>query len=125
MKIFLIISGLSGAMAVLMGASGAHMFHGTPGDYATIVFEKAVRYQMYHALALLGVAVTSVISPESIWVKISGVFFIIGTVLFSGSLYIIALTSTPMGLVTPAGGISFVFGWIFIAVYGFTAKLEN
>lgn len=116
MRIFLVIGAIAAGVSVLMGAAGAHMLPGEPDSYVKIVFEKAVRYQMYHSLALVFSAFLINKFPGSRLMVVSAVFFVLGIVLFSGSLYMIALASMPMGLITPAGGISFVLGWFTMAL---------
>jgi len=110
-----VISGVFGAafafLAVALGAFGAHGLEGrvSPNDLA--VFETGARYQMYHALALLLLALLSPGLPEKL-VRISGLAFILGILLFSGSLYLLVLTGVRgLGAVTPFGGVSFLVGW--------------
>jgi len=107
---------ISAAIAVAAGAFGAHALRArlTPDSLAT--FETAARYQMYHALALLAVAwiMSRWPGPLAVW---SGRFFVIGTILFSGSLYLIALTGVrKVGFITPFGGVAFLAGWICLAL---------
>lgn len=110
-----VISGVFGAafafLAVALGAFGAHGLEGrvSPNDLA--IFETGARYQMYHALALLLLALLSPGLPEKL-VRISGLAFILGILLFSGSLYLLVLTGVRgLGAVTPFGGVSFLVGW--------------
>mgnify|MGYP001128182833 FL=1 len=110
-----VISGVFGAafafLAVALGAFGAHGLEGrvSPNDLA--VFETGARYQMYHALALLLLALLSPGLPEKL-ARISGLAFILGILLFSGSLYLLVLTGVRgLGAVTPFGGVSFLVGW--------------
>lgn len=112
---FAMAGAASAFLAVLAGAFGAHALraHVSPDQLA--VFETGARYQMYHALALLGVAWLAErrASPCTGW---AGWLFIMGTVLFSGSLYLIALTGQRgWGIVTPFGGAAFLAGWICLA----------
>lgn len=80
------------------------------------VFETAARYQMYHALGLLVVAIAAARWPGSL-VRVSGWSFVAGTVLFSGSLYGLALTGVRwLGAVTPLGGLCFLVGWLCLAL---------
>lgn len=80
------------------------------------VFETGARYQMYHAIALLGVAWVASRWPGSLSTA-SGWFFVAGTVLFSGSLYAMALTGVRvLGAITPIGGICFIAGWVCLAI---------
>ncbi len=100
-----------GFLAVAVGAFGAHALRGILEANGRIeTFELATRYQFYHALALLAVALLSDKYPRVLY---SGWFFLAGMVLFSGSLYILSLSGvTYWGAVTPLGGISFLAGWM-------------
>ncbi|HEX9886851.1 MAG TPA: DUF423 domain-containing protein [Longimicrobiales bacterium] len=100
---------------VALGAFGAHALQGrlTPADAAT--YETAVRYQMYHALALLFVAWAATRWPGAA-LAVAGWSFVVGTVVFSGSLYLVVLAGTRwMGAVTPLGGVAFLVGWVALA----------
>jgi len=115
-RLFFSLGAISAVLAVGAGAFGAHALRPrlTPGDLA--VFETAARYQMYHALGLLGVAWATVRWPGSFPV-IAGWLFLAGTVLFSGSLYALALSGVRwLGAITPLGGLAFLGGWIFLAL---------
>ena len=114
-KIFVILGGISGFFAVAAGAFGAHALkQRLPADMLS-VFETGARYQMYHALALLAVAWAATHFPGSS-IQLAGWCFVIGTVLFSGSLYLLAFTDTRIiGAVTPLGGLAFLLGWLALA----------
>jgi uncharacterized membrane protein YgdD (TMEM256/DUF423 family) len=121
-RIFFGLGAVSGFISVAAGAFGAHALRGrlTP-DYLGI-FETAARYQMYHALALLAVAwvATRDTGSTAQW---AGWLFVIGTLLFSGSLYGLALTGIRwLGAITPLGGMAFLAGWICLAVGAFRAR---
>ncbi|MCB9532162.1 MAG: DUF423 domain-containing protein [Myxococcales bacterium] len=108
------IAGLLGAAAVIAGAFGAHALrdHVTPARLAS--WETAVRYQMYHAVALLVLA-SGRRAPRS---GVAGLWML-GTLLFSGSLYLLVATDTPsLGAVTPFGGVALIAGWLVVAVDG-------
>jgi uncharacterized membrane protein YgdD (TMEM256/DUF423 family) len=108
----------SAGTAVMIGAFGAHALRSTiPADMLA-VFETGVRYQMYHAIALLATSWSATqwgrSQPRS--VAASGWCFGLGTVLFSGSLYVLSITGAGwMGAVTPIGGVLFIAGWITLA----------
>jgi uncharacterized membrane protein YgdD (TMEM256/DUF423 family) len=94
-KTFLLVGALSGAVSVLLGAFGAHALRERLTPPLLDTFETGVRYEIYHA----------------------GWAFVIGTLLFSGSLYLLALTGARwLGAVTPFGGIGFIAGWVLLAV---------
>jgi uncharacterized membrane protein YgdD (TMEM256/DUF423 family) len=104
-----------GATAVVLGAFGAHALRGHLDESALATWHTAVEYQFWHTLALLAVA-GNANSPARAW-RYSGVAFAIGIVLFSGSLYALALGAPHgIGLITPCGGAALIIGWIFLGV---------
>jgi len=113
------LGGVFGFLAVAAGAFGAHGLRGRLGPDLLSVFETAARYQMYHALALLAVAVLLERRPAGAGpLRAAGWCFVAGIVLFSGSLYALALTGAGWwGAVTPLGGVAFLAGWLSLA-YG-------
>ncbi|HEX8070674.1 MAG TPA: DUF423 domain-containing protein [Pyrinomonadaceae bacterium] len=114
-RIFFIIGAVSAFVAVAAGAFGAHGLKGRLDTELLSTFEVGVRYQMYHALALLGVAWAQTRWPGSL-VTTSGWLFVAGTVLFSGSLYLLSLTGVRwLGAITPFGGLAFLAGWLCLA----------
>jgi uncharacterized membrane protein YgdD (TMEM256/DUF423 family) len=114
-RIFLILAALSGFLAVAFGAFGAHGLRERLAPDMLAVFEVAVRYQMYHALALVGVALALARWPSSA-LQAAGWCFVAGTIIFSGSLYVLTLTGMRwLGAVTPIGGVAFLAGWGLLA----------
>ena len=119
-RTFLLAGALAGFLGVGLGAFGAHALRARISPEMLAVFETAVRYQMYHALAL--VLTSLVTSPgaarTSAWlVTTAGWSFIVGIVLFSGSLYALAVTGvTLLGAITPVGGLAFLAGWACLAL---------
>lgn len=114
-RTFALIGGLLGFVAVAAGAFGAHALRGrlTPDDLAT--FETAARYQMFHALALLAAAWAAGRWPGTA-ASAAGWLFLAGTVVFSGSLYLLVLTGQRwLGAVTPLGGLTLLAGWLALA----------
>ena len=119
-KRFLLTGAALGALAVVLGAFGAHELKKiVPPDTVT-TFQTGVLYQMYHAIALLAVAIIFERYPNKL-IKWSGTCFIAGIILFSGSLYIItALKATEtvglngIGIITPFGGLFFIAGWLLL-----------
>lgn len=117
METLFFIGALSGGLAVTLGAFGAHALKAKLPLQRLETFETAVRYQMYHALALLLTAVASIHWPESDYPLLAGWLFVLGTFLFSGSLYLLTLSSRRQwGAVTPLGGVAFLAGWICLAI---------
>ncbi len=122
-NLWLIIGAFNGAFAVLAGAYGEHIIDaGWPDSALLITFQKAVRYQMYHAFALVIVALLAR-TIELKMVDISGWLFLIGIILFSGSLYIIVFTGMQwIEFLTPIGGFAFTFGWLGLMYVGFKSN---
>ena len=115
-RTFLLIGTLAGFLAVTLGAFGAHALRERLSSEMLAVFETGVRYQMYHALALL--LVSAMMPRMGGWLVVSGgCLFTAGIVLFSGSLYVLALTGiTIFGAITPIGGLAFLAGWACLAI---------
>jgi uncharacterized membrane protein YgdD (TMEM256/DUF423 family) len=112
-----IAGALSGFLAVLLGAFGAHALRSRLDAGALAVFETAVRYQMLHALALLFVGWVGRRRPRRGPLHLAGWLFLVGTALFSGSLYALALTGVRgFGAVTPLGGLALLAAWLALAV---------
>lgn len=115
-RLFFGVGALSALISVAAGAFGAHALRARLTPELLAVFETAARYQMYHALGLLAVAWATTRWPGALPVW-AGWLFVAGTVLFSGSLYILALTGTPWwGAVTPLGGVAFLAGWLCLVL---------
>jgi len=118
-KLFITLASLSGMLAVMLGAFGAHALRGKLDDYAQGVFETAVQYQFYHSLALLAVGVLAISQPQTVMLKSSGWLFFIGILIFSGSLYTLSFTGLRwLGAITPLGGLAFIAGWACLAATG-------
>ena len=116
---FLRFSGISGAIAVGFGALGAHFLKEHLSDKMMAAFETGVRYQMYHTLALIAIALLHEKFKERS-IRRAGRLFMAGIILFSGSLYLMAFASlggaqdmSLIGAMTPLGGICFIIGWLF------------
>ena len=121
-RLFIIIGSAMAGLAVAAGAFGAHALKDLVSPERLDVFDTAVRYQMMHALALLLVAALAV-DKESGLLRYAGVCFVLGTVLFSGSLYALVLSGvTGFGAVTPLGGVSFLAGWGLIVGWGISRR---
>ena len=115
-RLFFSLGAWSALLSVGAGAFGAHALRGRLSPEYLAVFETAARYQMYHALGLLAVAWAVSRWPGGM-AQWAGWLFVLGTVLFSGSLYALALTGTRwLGAVTPLGGVAFLLGWLCLAL---------
>jgi uncharacterized membrane protein YgdD (TMEM256/DUF423 family) len=117
-KSFLTLGALFGALAIVLGAFGAHGLKKMVSADAIAVFQTGVQYQMYHAMALL---ITGILHErlQSRWIKWAGYLFCIGILFFSGSLYVIGLMNASqntvpvlIGILTPVGGLFFIVGWL-------------
>jgi uncharacterized membrane protein YgdD (TMEM256/DUF423 family) len=116
MRIWLFIAAVNGGLAVLCGAFAAHGLSGRLSPDALGIFETGARYHMYHALAM-GLAALLPGEPGVRRARTAAALFLAGIVLFSGSLYLLALTGARvLGFVTPLGGLAFVAGWLFLAL---------
>ena len=115
-KTFLLVGAVAGFLAVALGAFGAHGLRSRLSPDMLAVFETAVRYHMYHALAILLVAL--MLGRFDGWMfRAAGWAFAVGVVLFSGSLYLLAVTGvTILGAITPIGGVAFLAGWLLLII---------
>ena len=114
-RIFFSLGSLSAGLALAFGAFGAHALKGRLTPQLLAVFETAVRYHLAHALALLAVAWACTRWPGAA-VRASGYLFIAGTLLFSGSLYLLSLTGVSwLGAITPLGGLVWLAAWACLA----------
>jgi uncharacterized membrane protein YgdD (TMEM256/DUF423 family) len=115
---FLLIGAVLGFLGVAFGAFGAHALKKRLSVEMLTVFETGVRYQMYHALAALVVAAAIGHIGNAPLLIAAGWFFAAGVLLFSGSLYALALTNTRiLGAITPLGGLLFLIGWALLGVF--------
>ncbi len=119
---FVIVGAASGFIAVAAGAFGAHALKARLSPEMLAVFETGARYQMFHALALLAVAWVAAHWPSRA-ASASGWCFVGGTALFSGSLYLLALTGARgLGAITPFGGVLFLAGWLLLGVAAWRSR---
>ncbi len=122
-KNYLVAAAIFGGLAVALGAFGAHGLENITSDEKVLHgFQTGVQYQMYHALALLSVAILFDKLPAK-WMKWAGICFIAGIILFSGSLYLLTFFKLQestgvkfVGPVMPLGGLLFIAGWLCILV---------
>jgi uncharacterized membrane protein YgdD (TMEM256/DUF423 family) len=114
-RTFFAIGAISAFLGVAAGAFGAHGLKSRLDSEMLAIFETGVRYQMYHAFALIVVAWAIERWPGHLMAT-SGWLFIAGTLLFSGSLYLLSLTGQRwLGAITPLGGLAFLAGWLCLA----------
>ncbi|QSJ14733.1 DUF423 domain-containing protein [Nostoc sp. UHCC 0702] len=123
-QIFLSVAAILGGLSVATGAFASHALREKISERSLEIFETGARYQMYHALALLLVAllISRTQSPQPTLIA-SGWLFIIGIALFSGSLYALSLTGIKsLGAITPLGGAAFLAGWGALAFSAWSLK---
>ena len=114
-RLFVGLGSVCAFLGVGVGAFAAHALKSRLASDVLVLFEVGVRYQMYHALALLAVGFAYSRWPRQL-LAVSGWLFVAGTLLFSGSLYALALTGTRwLGAITPLGGLAFLAGWLCFA----------
>lgn len=107
-------------LGVAAGAFGAHALKQRLDDYSLGIWNTAVQYQMYHALAMLALAALAYVGGVGLSARVAGWCFGLGILVFSGSLYTLALSGVRwLGAITPIGGMLFLIGWIALAVAGF------
>ncbi|AUS85270.1 DUF423 domain-containing protein [Lysinibacillus sp. YS11] len=117
MKRFIVTGALHGLLAVAFGAFGAHALKEILDEYSQGIWETAVQYQMFHATGLLiiGLLMSSKLLGEVKQLNLAGIFFNLGIVFFSGSLYVLAISGIKvLGAITPIGGVLFLAGWLLI-----------
>ncbi len=123
MNKYLLLAALFGLLAVIIGAFGAHTLEKSLTVNALARYHTGVEYQFYHVFALLGVGILTQQAPPSRLLQIAGTAFAMGIVLFSGSLYLYALTGiTKFGMITPIGGLSFIIAWFCLLIYAIKTK---
>ena len=112
---FIVVGAISGCAVVLLGAFGAHGLKDILDAYGKSIFEKAVLYQMFHTLSILIIGLLEKVMPGA-QLQIVGWTFLIGMIIFCGSLYLLAITGMKsLGMITPIGGVLFIIGWVMLA----------
>jgi uncharacterized membrane protein YgdD (TMEM256/DUF423 family) len=119
---FFLAASVLGFFSIALGAFATHALKNVISASGLVVFELAVRYQMYHALALLGVALVPP-ANQSRWLTWAGWLWVGGTLIFSVSLYLLAITGwTTLGAITPVGGMLLLAGWLCLIVSAFKGQ---
>ena len=117
MKIFVVLGSLSALLGVGLGAFGAHGLKAKVTPEMLAVWQTGVLYHLVHALSLLLIGILCHLMPEAATARNAGWAILFGTVLFSGSLYLLVLTGIkPLGMITPFGGIAFLLGWLLLGI---------
>ncbi len=116
-RLFLILGAANAALAVLLGAFGAHSLKTHLSADMMAVYQTGLQYHLFHALGLLAVGLAAKQMGDSAWLRWSGWLMLAGIVIFSGSLYILSTTGWKwLGAVTPLGGLSFISAWVLFTV---------
>ena len=114
----LIVAGINGFLAVALGAFGAHALKNKLSDDLRAVYQTGNQYHFYHSLSLMLIGTISTQTPENSILAWAGVMTCLGILLFSGSLYVLAVTGIrKLGAITPIGGLCFLAGWALL-IYG-------
>lgn len=114
-KFFLVLGGINAALAVILGAFGAHGLKNKISAELLEIFQTGVQYHFYHALGLLVVGFLAFHYPGSSYLRWSGWLMLSGIIIFSGSLYILSIGGVRwMGAITPVGGVAFILSWILL-----------
>ena len=119
MPFFIIAGAINAAIAVGFGAFGAHALKDRLSEHYLAVWETAVQYQMFHAIALLAIGIlsSSALFGPSTQLSWAGYLILAGIVIFSGSLYVLSLSGIGvLGAITPIGGVAFIAGWIMLII---------
>lgn len=115
-NLFLVLAGVNGFIAVSLGAFAAHGLKNMLGADLLATFQTGVQYHMYHSVALLTVGILVLQFPAQTGLRIAGYLFLAGILIFSGSLYVLALSGIRwLGAITPIGGVAFLGGWAMLA----------
>lgn len=116
-KLFLIIGSIAMALAVMLGAFGAHGLKKMLSEEMITIFETGVTYHFYHAIGLLMVGMIARYLPNSALLSWSGWLMVAGIIIFSGSLYLLSVSGARwLGAVTPVGGLCFIASWLLFAI---------
>jgi uncharacterized membrane protein YgdD (TMEM256/DUF423 family) len=116
-RLFLLLGSINMALAVIIGAFGAHALKARLDETLTKVYHTGVEYHFYHALGLILIGIIAMNIPANIWLKSSGWMMFAGIILFSGSLYILSVFNLRwLGMVTPFGGMLFILAWLSLCI---------
>lgn len=117
MKTFVLLGSVSAFLGVALGAFGAHGLKTKVSPDLLAVWETGVLYHLIHALGLLLIGILCHLMPGVVLVRNAGWAIVVGTLLFSGSLYVLVLTGIkPLGMITPLGGVAFLVGWLLLTI---------
>ena len=116
MKIWIVYGSFFSLLAIVLGAFGAHGLKNVLDQYSREIYEKAIYYHFIHSLAIILIAILNN-QYNNINLSYSVYLFLFGIIIFSGSLYVLAITGIKwLGSITPIGGLLFIFGWVYMIV---------
>ena len=116
MKIWIVYGSFFSLLAVVLGAFGAHGLKNVLDQYSREIYEKAIYYHFIHSLAIILIAILNN-QYNNINLSYSVYLFLFGIIIFSGSLYVLAITGIKwLGAITPIGGLAFIIGWLCLAI---------
>ena len=116
MKIWIVYGSFFSLLAIVLGAFGAHGLKNILDQYSREIYEKAIYYHFIHSLAIILIAILNN-QYNNINLSYSVYLFLFGIIIFSGSLYVLAITGIKwLGAITPIGGLLFIFGWVYMIV---------
>ena len=116
-NVYIVTGSFAAFLGVLLGAFGAHGLRGRVSESSMTVWNTGVQYHLTHALGLILVGILIHLYSGSVGLKVAGWLFLTGIILFSGSLYLIAVFEIrKLGIITPFGGLAFLAGWICLTV---------
>ena len=116
MKIWIVYGSFFSILAIVLGAFGAHGLKNILDQYSREIYEKAIYYHFIHSLAIILIAILNN-QYNNINLSYSVYLFLFGIIIFSGSLYVLAITGIKwLGAITPIGGLLFIFGWVYMIV---------
>lgn len=117
LNVLIFIGCISMALSVGLGAFGAHGLEKRLTEHYLKIYQTGVQYQMIHSIGIIFVGILGGKLPLSGLIQASGWCFIVGIILFSGSLYVLSITGiSKLGMITPFGGLAFIIGWILLGV---------
>jgi len=123
-RFFLISGAVCAFCAVAFGAFGAHALKAILSASSQVTFHTANEYHMWHSLALIALGALGATRPDSKLLTLTGIAFLAGIILFSGSLYGLAISGISiLGVITPVGGVAFLLGWASLSMYAFKNTL--
>lgn len=122
-KLALFLGSINAVLVVILGAFGSHGLKARLSAEMLTVFQTGVQYHFYHAIGLIIIGIVAFHIPGSALLKWSAWIMLTGIILFSGSLYILAITNLRwLGMITPIGGLAFIISWLLLAIATFNIK---